>query len=282
MATADNQVKLHAYIEAEVATISPLEARSKELEQEAEALKIETAEDVDTAKQLRKDIIAHDKAVNGMRLEITRQLDDVKKTLINAERNVLAPNAKAKDLVGGKILAYEAEQERLAALEKERQHKIITALVENGGVQIYQIRSLKDLTAYEDKFEKRITELNEDDAKLASVISIIADVRYAISERRDTIRRLDKESNEAKQKQLEREAEQARATQEAAKQQKVATKAAAQPKTGSRVRMTFEIVKPELVPRELCVPSETLIRAYINDNNLEHLDGVLIKREKVL
>lgn len=282
MADANNQVKLHAYIEAEVATISPLEARSKELEKQAQDLKIETAEDVDTAKQLRKDIIAHDKAVNGMRLEITRQLDDVKKTLINAERNVLAPNVHAKTLVGDKILAYEAEQERLAALEKERQHKIITALVENGGVQIYQIRSLKDLAAYEEKFEKRVTELNEDDAKLASVISIIADVRYAISERRDTIRRLDKESNEAKQRELERQAEQARAEKEASKQAKAADKAAAQPKTGSRVRMTFEIVKPELVPRELCVPSDALIRAYINDNNLEHLDGVLIKREKVL
>ena len=282
MADSKNQVKLHAYIEAEVATISPLEARSKELEKAAQDVEVKTADDVDTAKQIRKDIIAHDKAVNGMRLEITRQLDDVKKTLINAERSVLAPNVAAKQIVSDKILAYEEEQERLAILEKERQDKIITGLVENGGVHIYQIRSLKDLAAYEEKFEQRITELNEDDAKIASVISIIADVRYAISERRDTIRRLDKESNEAKQRELERQAEQARAIQEAAKQAKAEAKAVAQPKTGSRTRMTFEVVNPDAVPRELCVPSDKLIREYINANNLEHLDGVLIKRERVL
>lgn len=280
MADAKNQAQLQTYIEREVATISPLKQRSTALKKQVTDLVVNDSESVETAKALRKDLIAHEKDVENMRKDVTRQLDDVKKTLIAAERDVLAPAVEAKTELGKKVVAYEEELERQAAAEKERVDKIITALVENDGVHIYQIRSLKALDLYEGKFETRIKHLKDEDAKLAQVISIIADVRTAIGEQRDKIRRLDAESNEAKRNDLERQAEQQRAEKEARAAEKSQTVAA--PKTGSRVRMTFEIVNPDQIPRELCVPSETLIRNFINENNLEHLDGVLIKRERVL
>lgn len=281
MSTANSQAQLQTYIEQEIATISPLKVRSENLKKQVNDLTISGSDDVTVAKGLRKDIIAHEKAVSEMRLGVTRQLNEVTTSLINAERDVLAPAVEAKAEIGKKVIAYEDELERQRLVEVDRVNKIIKALVDNDGVGIYQIKSLKDLSAYEDKFEARVTKLKETDAKLAEVIKVISEIRYGINEHRDKIRRLDAESNEAKRRQLEREAEAAKAAKEAELAAR-SEKTTAAPKTGSRVRMTFEIIKPELIPRELCVPNDALIRAYINDNNLEHLDGVLIKRERVL
>lgn len=281
MTTAAGQAQLQTYIEQEVATISPLKVRSELLKKQVTDLKITNSDDVTVAKGLRKDIIAHENAVSDMRLDITRQLNDVTKTLIAAERDVLAPAVEAKADLGKKVVAYEDELERVRLVEVDRVNKIIKALVDNDGVSIYQIRTLRDLAAYESIFVTRVSQLSPADAKIADVIKVIADVNYGISEQRDKIRRLDAESNEAKRRELERDAEKAKAAKEAEIAAR-SVKTTAAPKTGSRIRMTFEIVHPDQIPRELCVPSDTLIRAYINDNNLEHLDGVLIKRERVL
>lgn len=282
MAQAENEILLHQYTEQAVEQISPYKLRSNDIKSRIDDLEVNDADGVKLAKDLKKEITTHEKLVEGDRKSFTTQLDKVKSTFIAKEREVLEPLVEARKTLSDKVVAYETEQERLAAIEQDRQRDIIKGLVENGGVGVHQIRSLKDLAAYEEKFEARIVKLKEDDAKLAAVISVIADVRTAINERRDTIRRLDKESTEAKQNDLERQADQARAEKQAAAARKEEVKTTAQPKAGVRTRMSFEIVNPDSIPRELCEPSPALIRAYINENNLEHLDGVLIKRERVL
>ncbi len=280
MADAKNEAMLHQYVETQVATISPFKVKSEALKKDVEALVLDSPEAVENAKKLRKEIIAHENLVEGERKAITGQFDAVTKSLITLQRDVLAAAVEAKAELGKKVIAYEDELEKQAIAEKQRVQKILEAFVNNDGVSIGQIRSLKDLAAYEEKIEGRVTNMKPEHAAMPQMISMIADIRTAIAERRDTIRRIDQESNEAKQNDLQRQADQARAAKEAKAAEKAVAPAVV--KTGSRTRMTFQIVNPDQVPRELCVPSEKLIREYINENNSEHLDGVLIKRERVL
>jgi DNA-directed RNA polymerase beta' subunit len=277
MANADNEVLLHKYVETQVETISPFKLRSNALKLEADSLVVNNNEGLEQAKKLRKEIIAHENTVEAARKAITSQFDSVTKSLITLQREVLYPVVEARAVVGDKVLSYEAELERIRQIEVDRVNKIITLLVDH--VDVARIRSLKELSSYEELFEARVKALKETDAKIPEIISLIGDVRYNISEQRDHIRRLEAQSNEAKRNELERQAQQAKAQKDAAA---AARTVASAPKTGSRMRMTFEIINPDAIPRELCVPSEALIRNYINEHNLESLDGVLIKRERVL
>lgn len=91
--------------------------------------RIETQQDVESAAALQSEIRAHVKALNEKRMNLTRQLDTVKKSLIAQEREMIQPIDEQLTRIKGVTSEYatrkakEAEEERRRIMEEERKRQ---------------------------------------------------------------------------------------------------------------------------------------------------------------
>lgn len=264
----------------QIQAISPLKIKSNELLERAKNIKVETAADVKTAKEVIKDITAHKKSTEELRKNFTRQLDDVKKQFISAERDILAPAEEARGIVANEILAFERAEEEKKKREAER---VWVSLLEiKSAVAIDDAKTLEDIDNSEKIAEERIAALN-DDAKHPLAIAFIGKLRQEIAERKIELAKNPETEKEEAEQQLEIDKAKALAEKMEA-EAKAAARAMEKeaPKTGSREKITVEIVNANEVPRELCVPSESLIKDYVKKSGADMVPGCIIKRERVI
>ena len=264
----------------QIEAILPLKIKSNELLERAKNVKVETAADVKTAKEIIKEVTAHKKSTEELRKNFTRQLDDVKKQFISAERDILAPAEEARGIVANEILAFERAEEEKKKREAER---VWVRLLEiKSAVAIEDAKTLEDVDKSEKVAEERIAELN-DDAKHPLAIAFIGKLRQEIAERKIELAKNPETEKEEAEQQLEIDKAKALAEKMEA-EAKAAARAIEKeaPKTGSREKITVEIVNANEVPRELCVPSESLIKDYVKKSGADMVPGCIIKRERVI
>ena len=278
MNEVNQELRQAAYKQIEA--ISPLKIKSNELLERAKNIKVETAADVKTAKEVIKDITAHKKSTEELRKNFTRQLDDVKKQFISAERDILAPAEDARGIVANEILAFERAEEEKKKREAER---VWVSLLEiKSAVAIEDAKTLEDVDKSEKIAEERIIAL-ADDAKHPLAIAFIGKLRQEIAERKIELAKNPETEKEEAEQQLEIDKAKALAEKLEA-EAKAAARAIEKeaPKTGSREKITVEIVNANEVPRELCVPSESLIKDYVKKSGADIVPGCIIKRERVI
>ena len=262
--------QLQTYVDSQIAEISPYKLKSNVLLSDAELQDVTDAKSAKEAAVLRKNITAHKKLVADARMDITRQFDDVKKQFIKAEKDVLEPAEEAQELIQGKMLAYEEEEAKRREAEEER----IAGIVARFEVRVDE---LTDEDAIADRLEevKKINEtLSDDDRELPQVKLAYAEAKNILLQRKDELT-LGADTDDAEV--ASTEAERNDAIEEAEQAAKAAAKA--EPKVGIKTVTRFEIIDAEAVPRELCEPSEKLIREAVK-KGVAVIPGVRIWSER--
>lgn len=292
-----------------VKEISPLEQRSNELLEKVRSQEVYDDQSKQSAVNVKKQITSHRSRVKDTRLGITRQIDDVKKVILNKEKEVLVPLDHAQSEIGKKILEYDEEQERIRREEQER----IDGLVKSVSVgDVYKLKATGDVDAKESEIKQTYWQINEEDRENAEVKAAFNGSLAKLVERRNYLaekerqeeerQRLESEQQEVeaerdqveiekaeiaeKEREIEAEKErlaaeeEARKSREEAEKQRKAKEAEERqkPKSGAREYLTFEITDPDAVPREYCVPHEPTIRAAIKEG--KEVPGVKAYREK--
>lgn len=306
------QTKLEQYVGSELDKISPILVVSNRLKKEAEAIEVTDGTSLTKAITLKKETVRHRNRTNEERLKITRQFDSITKQFISKEEEVLLPALEAESIVKSKILAYEEE------LEKKRQAEIkkIQLFVDSVKVNPKIKRSTatpEDIEKESVRLEKEIEDFNDYYLGNPDVNKQIVESRAFLEELKAYVverdrqaaekKRLDEEAakqsaerakieaekaeieakrvrvqqEEARVKRLKDVEEARQAAEKAAKKAKTVANRA--PKTGSRTVMRFEIVNAELVPRDLCVPDESLVRKAIDAKR--QIPGVKVWEERV-
>lgn len=262
--------KLQVYVDSQVAQISPYKAKSNALLQDAELLDVTDAKTAKEAAALRKQITAHKKLVGDARKDITRQLDDVKKQFIKAEKDVLEPADEAQEVVQKKLVEFEeAEAKRRAAEEKRIAE--ICAKFEAG---TDGLETPEEVETQLGVLENTLSSLAPEDRANPQVKLAYNEAKSALLQHMDELT-LGTETDEADM--VNASAELNDAVEEAKTAEKVAAKA--EPKLGLKTKTQFEITDPDMVPRTLCEPSEKLIRAAIK-NGVTRISGVKIWEER--
>lgn len=292
-----------------IAEISPFEAQSRELLVKAQTQEVTNEQQLASAVAVKKQITTYRKLVTDTRLSITRRFDDVKKAIMNRESEILLPLDEAQTTLGEKMLTYTEEQDRIKAEEADRVNK----MVERFSVpDVYRFKTLDEVQDEGERFKKMYTELKQEDQVNAAVKAAFTVAINRLSDRRDYLQeqaaqeaerqRLaaeaqkqsadrqkieqEKAANEAKARKIETEKErlerekQRKADEEAAveAQAKADAEERNRVKTGARTVTSFEVVSPELVPREYCTPNDSLIRAAIKQGI--SVPGVNVSTEK--
>lgn len=267
---------LQKYVDGEVTKISPLKEKSVALQKQADALEVSDNKTLKEAVDIKKDITKHATAVKNLRLDITRQFDDVKSQFIAAEKDVLAPADEAKDTITNKIVDFEREQERLRQVEARR----IEAIIASFDTNVRSLRSMK-------KVDERGAELKEAFSKLAKPDQDNPQIKMAFTvvinsllERKEEIRTAEVDEAEQEKAAAARREAQVAAQEELDKAERVAERnEKSAPKTGLKTVTRFTITDPNLVPRELCVPSDQLIRQAYREG-MKTIPGVAITQER--
>ena len=244
------------------------------MKDEAEALEIKDAGTLKTALELRKRVVKHINTTADYRKQYTRPLDQVTSQLIAGEREVLAPAEDAKSIVGKKIMDYEAEQERLAAIERERLGKIMESFDTNEAVHSNKVTLIDERGAKLKADYAALPQADQDnpDIKLAFTQSV-----NRLLEARDILSRAQVDEAERAKAQAKRDADELAAKHEAETAPR--TTSAPAPKTGVKMVTKFEVIDQGAVPREYCVVSESHIRK-ASANGTTEIAGVRIYQER--
>lgn len=266
----DNNLQL--YTDSTVASFSPIKKESFDMQAEAEALEITDDATLQQGLDLRKKVVKHINSTEDRRMEYTRPLKQVTDQLIAGQRDVLAPAEDAKTIVGKKIMEYQAEQERLAAIERERVSVIIAAMTTNEAVSSKKI-TLIDARGAE--LKAHYAELSEADQNNVDIKLAFTQAINRLLEARDILSRAQVDAAEQAKAQAQRDAAELSARHEA----EVAPAAAPAPKTGVRMVTKFEVTAPDAVPREYCSVNDSLIRQAIAAGTAD-IPGVRIYQER--
>lgn len=266
---------LQQYVDTQVAEITPYKKKSIDLLNQATSIEVTDAKSAKEAVAVKKQITAHRTEVKNARLDITRQFDSVKSQFIDAERDALEPAEEALENIGGKILDYEAEQERIAQAEQERVDKI----TEKFNTNVRAIRTMKAIDERGSELKKIYSGLPLEDQENPIVKLKFTETINELLSRKDDIRTAEVDASAQARIDAKRRREQEIAQAEADQAAKAAAKPAV--KTGIRTVTKFNILNPDEVPRSLCVPSDQLIREAIK-NGLTEIPGVDVFQEKVL
>jgi len=263
---------LQNYADSTVELMSPIKKESADMKAEAEALVVIDASSLKAAVDLRKKVVRHLNTTEDRRMEYTRPLQDVTKQLIAGQRDVLEPAEEAKSIVGKKIMDFEAEQERLAALERERIRQITEQFDVSGVIYAKKITMIEQRGKEIKDFYGKLPEVDQENA------TVKLEFTQAINrllEAKDILSRAQIDDAERAKAQAQRDAAelQARAEVEAA------PKVVDQPKTGARTVTKFEVTDASLVPRIYCMPVDSLIREAIK-NGVTDITGVRIYQER--
>lgn len=264
---------LQQYTDSTVALMSPIKTESFDMKAEAKALEITDAETLKAGIELRKKVVRHINTTDDRRKEYTRPLDQVTKQLIAGQRDVLEPAEEAKTIVGKKIMDYEAEQERLAKIERERVAAIIATMTTGEAIATKKVTAIDERGA---ELKKYYSELSESDQNNGEIKLAFTQAINRLLEARDILSRAQVDADKQAAAKAQREAEELEARKEAdAEQRTVLDK----PKTGVKMVTKFNITDMNAVPREFCVPSDSLIRQAIAAGATQ-IAGVNIYKER--
>jgi hypothetical protein len=304
------EATLNKFEEKMLKEVSPLEQQSIALLEKATQLPTVTDNaTLGRAIAVKKEINAHSKLIKDSRMALTRPLDDMKKTIMSREAEILLPLEKAKSNVADKILSYEEEQERIQLEEEKR----ITGIAESLKVNVWTLNYPGEVDAEGELLKKKFADLsladqNNADIKLIfkrSVDALVTRKTNLEEEERQRVERerlakeaekqsaerakLERERAEIDRKEREIQAERERQQRELERQElerqaeekRKADIAAekARPKSNIATITEFEIEAPSLVERMYCSPDEKLIRAAIKSGVTE-IAGVRIFQTK--
>ena len=150
-------------IKSELKVLSPIEARSIELKEQAEAITIEDKPSYQEAKKVKRELVTHRTTTKNLRLTFTRKLDNLKDQFIKKQDEVLEPSIAGEDVIKEKIAAWEkAEAERKEAEEKriaDMVAKIVT-IPDGFDVQTGNLEDIKRLRAAL-KMERGLLDAND-------------------------------------------------------------------------------------------------------------------------
>jgi len=265
---------LQTYADHSVELMSPIKKESTDMKDEAEKLKITDAATLKAALDLRKKVVKHINTTDDYRKQYTRPLDEVTKQLISGQRDVLAPAEEAKTIVGEKIMDYEAEQERLAKIERDRVSTIIAGYTTQEAVNSRKIKVIDERGA---ELKAAYGSLCQEDQQNVEIKLAFTEAINRLLDTRDVLSRAQVDEAERAKQQAERDAEALKVRHEAETTPKAT--AAPQPKTGVKMVTKFAITDPGAVPREYCSVNESLIRQAIAAGVTE-IVGVSIYKER--
>jgi hypothetical protein len=301
---------LEKFEEKMLKEVSPLELQSIALLEKSTSIKVVKDDTtLGSAIAIKKEINAHVKFVKESRMALTRPLDDMKKTILSKESEIMLPLEKAKADISDKILTYEEELERLRALEEERLDRILDSI--SVAVWTYTTASEVDARGKEikvafsklsetdqnnidiklkfresvDALTTRKTNLEEEERqklereRLAKEAEKQSAERAQLEKQRAEIDRQEREiqaEKERKMRELERQ-EIERQAEEKRKEEARAEKS--RPKSNIATMTEFEVVTPTLVDRIYCSPDPVKIRQAIKDGVTE-ISGVRIFQTK--
>lgn len=268
----DNQL-LQQFVDTELEQISPLEKTSIELKARADATQIRTDDELAAAAKLRKEITSHISSTGKLRLEITRPLDNVKAQFIDGERRVLAAAEEAKTDLGKKILAYEEVKAEEARKEQARIDEII------GHFNVQEALRSKKITVIDERGKELKSfygELPETDQEIGAIKLAFTQAVNELLETRSILSKAQVDEAEAARAKAVRKANELEAQARVQSEEKHKTAA---PKAGTRTRTVITIVDHTLVPREYCVPSDSLIRTAV-EAGVTEIPGVSITQER--
>ena len=265
-------------------TEEELKLVSRNLKTNAEALSINGDAGVKEAKALKKQIIAYTKDVANKRLDFTRQLDQIKKSAMDLEKEIIADAKEADDIVRTKMLEYERklEEERLA--EEAR----LTELAKKWQAEIQALapKITDEATLAEAKalVEAHLEKIAESDQKSPIFLQAKSNLLANFEDQLSTIQRIMKTEAELLEAEQKRKEEQIARAMELEKAQKVAEKSNASPKFGARTKLIIEITDAEAVPRIFCSPDITKIREFAKGQNIAELEipGVKLTEERTI
>ena len=150
-------------IKNELKVLSPIEARSIELKEQAELITIEDKPSYMEAKKVKRELITHRTTTKNLRLTFTRKLDNLKDQFIKKQDEVLEPSIAGEDVIKEKIAAWEkAETERKEAEEKRIADMVakIVAIPDGFNVQTGSLEDVKRLRAAL-KMERGLLDAND-------------------------------------------------------------------------------------------------------------------------
>lgn len=280
-----------------VAEISPLLHRANSLMEKAKSVKVTDERGAANAIALKREITAHRTLVNQARLGITRQIDTVKKAIMDKESEILEPLQIAQDLVGDQVLAYQEEKERQRLAEIKRVDDLVDSVAMHSA---YHLKTVAEVEKRYRQIRAAYADMSTDDQDNSAVKvafteagSVLADRKaYLVEQARqeEERKKLDAQAAKqaAKQRRLDEQAAKAkrREAQEDAERQAQADRAEAertarsQVKTGVRTIIDITITDSNVVPREYCVPDMALIRTAVKAGVA--VPGVKVKKIKKL
>lgn len=301
---------LEKFEEKMLKEVSPLEVQSIALFEKSQALTV-VSDDASLSKAvaIKKEINAHSRFIKDSRMSLTRPLDEMKKTILAKESEIMLPLENAKINISDKILTYEEELERLRLIEEERVDRLLDSIsvavwtyetpqaVDERGKEIKEAfvalsdedkenldiklkfrQSVDALTTHKTNLEEEERQRLERE-RLAKESEKQTAERAKLDAQRSEIERQEREIKAERERQL-RELERQELEREAEEKRKSdATAEKSKTKANIATITEFEIKTPTLVTRLYCSPDSVKIRQAIKDGVTE-IPGVRIFKTK--
>lgn len=302
---------LQKFEEKMLKQVSPLEKKSVELLEKATIQNVTDDPTLAQAVALKKEINAHSKFVKDSRMALTRPLDDMKRTILDKESEILLPIEKAKANLSDKILTYEEELERVRQEEIAR----IEAILDSIRVAVWDYSTVADVDKKGKELKAAFSKISEIDQNNADIKLQFRESIDALTTRKSNLEeeerqrvereRLAKEAEkmsaeraklekeraaieeqerklQAEKERQQRELERQELEKKAEEQRKAEVAAEkSRPKSNTVTRTDFEIENPALVDRLYCSPDTVKIRQAIKDGET-NIQGVRIFETKTV
>lgn len=265
--------------------LNPFQEKGKELKEVSASLEVTNYDEAEKANKHLEACQSNLKDIEGTRKDLVKPHNDVVKQINKLAKEVKEPAEEAKAIIKGKIVHFNAEQERIKKAEGKRTEDICG--------KIRQITTLEELSEFE---------IDDKDVENPTIILAIqnkkAEIERKIEEAEEERRRaeeqarLDKLNAEERGKEAERmkeenekreaEAEEKRKEQEAEKkalEKEAKQKEEAEKVKGIRKVTKFEVVDENKVPRPFLSVDEKKLREAIK-NGMTVIEGVKIWQEE--
>jgi len=292
----------------ELEKLNPYEAQAIQLVKKVKSIEIVDDASYSLAVATKKEITSFLTTGKKTKEAITGPIEQLKKAIIAKAKQVMEPAEKAKDEIVQKIVQYEEVLAEAKRIEEERIRSIILVF-ERGQVKD-TVEENQEMKANVTNYYNSLDEADQENPNIKEACQVLIEKvnseilaiqdREAQEDERLRLEKLSKELDEEKlkleqekvaqaQKQREQESLERKLNDEQIRQEIEKEKieaqieaqklAKSQPKAGLREYTKFEIVDANLVPRELCVPSDTLINQAIKAGRLD-IPGIVIYKEK--
>lgn len=191
-------------IQSELKTLSPIEAKSIELQKKADAIEITDKITYGDAKKLKRELVSHRNVTKDLRLTFTRKLDNLKDQFIKKQDEVLQPSLAGEAVVKDKIVEWEQlEAERKAAEEKRIQ--TIIDKIRNIQPIDFKTGTIEDVQRARASIKMELSLLDAKDKNKVAVKNIVEDLRRELDDIEDHINTRIEQERIAEEQRIERQ-----------------------------------------------------------------------------